>query len=129
MNTFDKYLFKKDNLLRRRIEIDNSLYEQLVKLTEIYDTSINKLVNIAIIEMIRTENVNVYEKINQIFASIHHVYKSNVLIHTRNGEIKTTIVGKSGNYLLTLNGDKINMLDITDIERIWTLVQGDLTNE
>ena len=62
MNTFDKYLFKKDNLLRRRIEIDNSLYEQLVKLTEIYDTSINKLVNIAIIEMIRTENVNVYEK-------------------------------------------------------------------
>ena len=80
-------------------------------------------------EVRSTKNVNVYEKINQIFASIHHVYKSNVLIHTRNGEIKTTIVGKSGNYLLTLNGDKINMLDITDIERIWTLVQGDLTNE
>ena len=31
MNTFDKYLLKKDNLLKRRIEIDNSLYEQLEK--------------------------------------------------------------------------------------------------
>lgn len=62
--------------------------------------------------------VNVYDKINEIFASPHHVYKSNVLIKTRNGEIKTTIVGKSGNYLLCLNGDKINMLEINDISRI-----------
>ena len=43
---------------------------------------------------------------------------SNVLIKTKNGEIKTTIVGKSGNYLLSLNGEKINMIDIVDIERI-----------
>ncbi len=63
-------------------------------------------------------NVNVYEKINQIFASIHHVYKSKVLIKTKNEDITSTIVGKSGNYLLTLNGEKINMLDIIDIERI-----------
>ena len=74
------------------------------------------------------QKVNVYEKINQIFASPHHVYKSNVLIQTRNGEIKTTIVGKSGNYLLSLNGDKINMLDIVDIKRIWTFVCSNLTN-
>lgn len=64
------------------------------------------------------KTVNVYEKINRIFASPHHVYKSNVLIQTKNRQIKTTIVGKSGNYLLTLNGDRINMLDIIDIERI-----------
>ena len=64
------------------------------------------------------KKVNVYEKINQIFASPHHVYKSNVLVKTKNGEIRTTIVGKSGNYLLTLNGEKINMLEINDIERI-----------
>lgn len=66
----------------------------------------------------RTSTVNVFEKINQIFASPYHVYKSNVLIKTRNKEYKTTIVGKSGNYLLCLNGDKINMLDIEDIEKI-----------
>ena len=63
-------------------------------------------------------NINVYEKINQIFASPHHVYKSNVLVKTKNGELKTTIVGKSGNFLLTLNGEKINMLDILDITRL-----------
>ena len=34
-----------------------------------------------------TRQVNVYEKINHIFASPHHVYKSNVLIKTKNGEI------------------------------------------
>ena len=63
-------------------------------------------------------NINVYEKINQIFASPHHVYKSNVLVKTKKGEIKTTIIGKTGNFLLTLNGKKINMLDILDITRL-----------
>ena len=63
-------------------------------------------------------SVNIYEKINQIFASPHHVYKSNVLVKTKNGELKTTIVGKSGNFLLTLNGEKINMIDIVDITRL-----------
>ena len=62
MNTFDKYFLKKDNLLKRRIEIDNSLYEKLVELAEIYDASINKMVNVAIIEMIKTENVKLYER-------------------------------------------------------------------
>ena len=76
-----------------------------------------------------TNKVNVYEKINGIFASPHHVYKSNVSIYTRNGKINTTIVGKSGNFLLCLNGDRINMLDIIDIERIWTKVCFDLTNK
>ena len=69
-------------------------------------------------EVRKEKEVNVYEKINQIFASRHHVYKSNVLIKTKNGQLRTTIVGKAGNFLLTLNGDKINMLDITDIEKI-----------
>lgn len=63
-------------------------------------------------------SINIYEKINQIFASPHHVYKSNVLVKTKKGEIKTTIVGKTGNFLLTLNGEKINMLDILDITRL-----------
>ena len=64
MNTFDKYLLKKDKLLKRRIEIDSSLYERLTELTEIYDASINKMVNIAIIEMIETENILIYQRPN-----------------------------------------------------------------
>lgn len=61
---------------------------------------------------------NILDKINYIFASPHHVYKSLVLLKTKKGQLKTTIVGKSGNFLLTLNGEKINILDIIDIERI-----------
>ena len=64
MNIFDKYLLKKDKLLKRRIEIDSSLYEKLSKLTEVYDASVNKLVNIAIIELLNTENVQIYESHN-----------------------------------------------------------------
>ncbi len=62
MNIFDNYFLKKDKLLKRRIEIDNSLYEKLMELTEVYDTSINKMVNVAIIELIKSGNVNIYEK-------------------------------------------------------------------
>ena len=72
MNTFEKYLLKKDNLLKRRIENKNSLYEQLVKLSNIYDASINKLVNVAIIEMIKTENVKIYEKPDNEIVEAHN---------------------------------------------------------
>lgn len=72
MNTFDKYLLKKDKLLRRRIEIDNSLYEKLSNLSDIYDASINKLVNIAIIEMISTGNVKIYQKPDNEISEAHN---------------------------------------------------------
>lgn len=65
---------------------------------------------------LRSENIP--QKINEIFASVHHVYKSNVKIITKEGEIFTTIVGKNGNNLLTLNGEKININDILDIQRL-----------
>ncbi len=73
MNTFDKYLLKKDKLLKRRIEIDSSLYERLTELTEIYDASINKMVNIAIIEMIETENILIYQRPNSEIAESHNI--------------------------------------------------------
>ena len=73
MNTFDKYLLKKDELLRRRIEIDSSLYEKLGELSDnVYDASINKLVNIAIIELINSENVKIYKKAENEIAEAHN---------------------------------------------------------
>lgn len=59
---FDKYFLKRDNILKRRIEIDASLYEKLQELSTVYDASINKLVNAAIIEMVETNNVNLYDR-------------------------------------------------------------------
>ena len=72
MSIFDKYLFKKEKLIKRRIEIDSSLYEKLVELSNEYDASINKLVNIAIFEMIKTEHVTVYEKPENEIVEAHN---------------------------------------------------------
>jgi len=72
MSVFDDYLLKKDRLLRRRIEIDCSLYEQLKKLELEYDASINKLVNIAIVDMIKKENMKLYERQENEIAEAHN---------------------------------------------------------
>lgn len=72
MSIFDNYLLKKDKLIKRRIEIDVSLYEQLAKLTDEYDGSINKLVNIAIVDMIEKENVKVYERAENEILEAHN---------------------------------------------------------
>ena len=61
MSLFDKYLLKKDNLLKRRIEIYVDLYEELQELTKIYDASANDLVNISILEMVKNNNISLYE--------------------------------------------------------------------
>lgn len=62
--------------------------------------------------------VNVLSKINQIFASNNHVYKSRVRIKCKNDLLEKTIIGKTSTELLTLSGEKIKIIDIEDIERI-----------
>lgn len=62
MSVFEKYLLKRDKLISRRVEIDVSLYEELEKLAKVYDASINKLVNIAIIDLIKNQKVDIYKR-------------------------------------------------------------------
>lgn len=62
MGILDKYLQKRDTILRKKIEIDNTLYEDIVKLSKIYDASANKIINIAILGLIQSENVKLYKK-------------------------------------------------------------------
>lgn len=66
----------------------------------------------------RMDITTVITKINKIFASPHHVYKSRVRITLKDGIIEKEIVGKSNGYLLTINGENIKILDIEDIERL-----------
>ncbi len=61
---------------------------------------------------------DVIRKINEIFASKSHVYKSRVKINTLNDSFDTVIVGKSGNSLLTLDGRKININEIINIDKM-----------
>ena len=62
--------------------------------------------------------VDVNKKINEIFASRNHVYKSRVRITLKDGVVEKEIVGKTNINLLTLDGNLIRITDILDIERI-----------
>ena len=60
----------------------------------------------------------ILRKIDEIFKSSNHVYKSRVSIDTKNNNITCDIVGKTSNSLLTLDGNKIDIDEIIDIKKI-----------
>lgn len=64
------------------------------------------------------KKVNVISKINEIFSSSNHVYKSRVKIKTKDDIFERFIIGKTNTELLTITGDKIKIVDIVDIERL-----------
>lgn len=62
MGAFDRF-WKRENLLKKTIEIDDNLYEKLNQLSEnVYQTSTNQLINACIEELLKTKNVKIYEK-------------------------------------------------------------------
>ncbi len=65
-----------------------------------------------------TKKVNVISKINEIFSSSNHVYKSRVKIKTKDDILERFVIGKTNTELLTITGDKIKIVDIVDIERL-----------
>lgn len=61
---------------------------------------------------------DVIRKINDIFNSSSHVYKSKVLIKTDKEITTCELIGKTSNSLLTLDGNTIRITDILDIKKI-----------
>ena len=93
------------------------------KLPNVYASPINKKLN-NYQDMYRSnKDVKVYEpidinkKINEIFASLNHVYKSKVNITTKDGNFEEIIVGKTSKNLLTIDNKLIKITDILDIEK------------
>lgn len=72
MKIFEKYLLPRDTNVYRRIEVDITLYEKLEKLSKIYDGSVNKLVNVAIVELIKTEQIDIYQNSRGIIKEPHN---------------------------------------------------------
>ena len=60
----------------------------------------------------------ILKKIDEIFSSSNHVYKSRVLINTNNNDITCDVVGKTSQSILTLDGITIKIDDIIDIKKI-----------
>ncbi len=62
MGVFDRF-WKREALLKKTIEIDNSLYEKLNELSKnVYQTSTNQLINASIEELLRSKDIKIYEK-------------------------------------------------------------------
>ena len=64
------------------------------------------------------DDIRVVKKINNIFASSHHVYKSRVRITLKNGIVEKVIVGKTSSELITIEGELIKIIDIVDIVKL-----------
>lgn len=71
---------------------------------------------------IRNTNIkskdSIIKRINNIFASPNHVYKSNVRIIFKDKEETKILVGKTNTHLITKNGELIKITDILDIEKL-----------
>lgn len=68
---------------------------------------------------IKSSNIkDINKKINEIFGSNNHIYKSKVKITLKDGNLITDIVGKTSSNILTLDGMLIRIQDIIDIEKI-----------
>lgn len=55
------------------------------------------------------------QKIYNIFHSKNYIYKADVTIVTKNNTYKKRIIARSGNNLITLDNEYINIDDIIDI--------------
>ena len=62
MGAFDRF-WKREALLKKTIEIDNSLYEKLNELSKnVYQTSTNQLINASIEKLLSSKEIKIYEK-------------------------------------------------------------------
>ena len=94
------------------------------KLPNVFASPINKKLN-NYQDMYRSDKKvkpynpkDINKKINEIFGSLNHVYKSKVRITMTDGVKEEEIVGKTNTNLLTIDNKLIKITDILDIERI-----------
>lgn len=57
------------------------------------------------------------KKIHDIFNSSDYIYRANVIITLKSGEIKKKIIGKNNNSLITIDNELIPIEDILDIKK------------
>lgn len=72
MGAFDRF-YDKEKLIRKTIEIENELYDKLNEISKNkYNTSTNMLINASIDELIKTEDIKIYEREEKYCSSMKH---------------------------------------------------------
>ena len=70
------------------------------------------------IDLKNIESKNIYQKLNDIFSSERYVYKADVDIMTKNGKIRTKLIGQNRTHVITMDNQLISIGDIEDIKFI-----------
>jgi len=91
----------------------NAIDKQFDNVQEVFHVQENRSIKPKI-----TKKVSVDRKISRIFSSPNHVYKSRVLITTDNGVSEEYIVGRTNGILLTIDGKRIMIHEILDLEEM-----------
>lgn len=61
------------------------------------------------------KNININNKINNLFKQTNYVYKINTIIETKEGTKDVILIGKTKDYVITLDNNLILIKDIIDI--------------
>ena len=79
MSFWSKF-YKKEKFVSRTLDIDEELYNKLEYLSkEVYDASISKLFNVAIEDLINSENIQIYERKNNSYVSRSFLIRDSLL--------------------------------------------------
>jgi hypothetical protein len=79
MSTFNRF-YKREKIFNRTLDIDEELYTKLEYISKyILDASVNKLVNAAIEELIKTEDVKVYKILNSNYVTRSFAIKESLV--------------------------------------------------
>lgn len=62
------------------------------------------------------ERIPVNRQIKEIFDSNNYIYKADVIIKTKDKNFEKRIVGKNGQYLITMDNELIPISDIVEIK-------------
>ena len=95
----------------------NKIDKNIDNNTQVYYSYKDNFVN----EKFVFEELDYFElqnKINNLFRSNDFIYKKKFMIKTSSFEKEFTIISKSYDYLLTINGEKIFIKDIIDINSV-----------
>ena len=95
------------------------------KLPKLYTNTFNKKIDNSkeftrvkeyYVEEDKLNKYDINKKIDIIFKSKNYIYKVDVLIKLYNNELKTTLIGKTKDSLITIDNKLIKISDIYDIK-------------
>lgn len=102
-NRIDKELHNND-----RVYYSSSIGSEVIETKKIESQSSDK--------MQKNVNLNINQKINNIFNSSRYVYKADVVITTKEGTVVKKIIGQNKTHLITIENELISISDIVDID-------------